>query len=190
MREHISYLISANMSFIPSIAEMKKSNKVQSVNLSSPDCSQENNPVLKCPSGNKCKRLAKYTRTNPVPVPPNIWKSDSSMKNKESAQPSNASDLSDKLSSEVKKRTIEYDNATDWENGLDSLHTEDEMISILNIVSCIENERRGFGSRSNDECYWEEREADEDNRLYEEAIYGLELLERGRERRAKRPKYM
>jgi hypothetical protein len=86
----------------------------------------------------------------------------------------------------VKKWKIEYDNAKDWEIGLDSLYNEDEVISILNIVSCIENKRRGFGNRNDDECYWEERKADKNNRLYEEALYGLELLERGRLRKLKR----
>ena len=94
--------------------------------------------------------------------------------------------MSDKLLSGVEKRKIEYDNAKDWEIGLDSLYNEDEVISILNIVSCIENKLRGFGNRNDDECYWEERKADKNNRLYEEAIYGLELLERGRLKKLKR----
>lgn len=84
------------------------------------------------------------------------------------------------------KRIIEYDNATDWENGLSRLYNEDEIISILNIVSCIENKRRGFGNKNDDECYREEREADKNNILYEEAIYGLKLLEKGRLKNSKK----
>ena len=84
------------------------------------------------------------------------------------------------------KRIIEYDNATDWENGLDRLYIEDEIISILNIVSCIENKRRGFGNKNDDKCYCEEREANKNNILYEEAIYGLKLLEKGRLKNSKK----
>ncbi len=80
----------------------------------------------------------------------------------------------------MEKKKFEYDNAKDWEIGLDSLYNEDEVISILNIVSCIENKRRGFGNKNDDECYREERKADKSNKLYKEALYGLELLERGR----------
>ena len=91
------------------------------------------------------------------------------------------------ISSETKnKRIIKYDNDTDWKNGLDRLYNEDEIISILNIVSCIENKRRGFGNKNNDECYREEREADKNSRLYEEAIYGLKLLEKGRLKNSKK----
>ena len=170
---------------IPSIAEMKEFDQVQSINLSPPDCAQEDGPVLNFPSGKKCKPLAKKSRIISLQLPKRS-KSDSSMGTKESLQPLNTSDLSDKLLSGVEKRKIEYDNAKDWEIGLDSLYNEDEVISILNIVSCIENKRRGFGNRNDDECYWEERKADRNNRLYEEALYGLELLERGRLRKIKR----
>lgn len=62
---------------------------------------------------------------------------------------------------------------------------EDEGIFIINIVSCIENKRRVCGNRNDEECYWKERKADKINRLYEGALYGLELLERGQLRKLK-----
>ena len=108
------------------------------------------------------------------------------MEIKESVQSLNTSDLSDKHLSGAVKRKIEYDNAKDWEITLDSLYSEEAVISILNIVSCMENKRRGFGNRNDDDCYREERKADKNNRLYEEAMYGLELLERGRLRKLKK----
>jgi hypothetical protein len=94
-----------------------------------------------------------------------------------------------KLSSEVnqqKKKSIEYDNAADWEIGLDSRYNEDDVISILNILSYWDNKRRGFGKGNDEELYEEEREADRSNILYEEAMYGLDLLERGRMQKRKR----
>lgn len=149
-------------------------------------------PALNSTSGKNCKLIAKKLKTISQTLPKQLPtdRSDSSSEIKESVHPLNLIDLTDTPLSRVDKRIIEYDNAGDWECGLDIQYTEDEVISILNLVSCLENKRRGFGGRSNDQCYREEREADKDNRLYEEALRGIELLERGRSKMLKRPKFM
>ncbi len=72
---------------------------------------------------------------------------------------------------------IEYDNATDWEYGLEHLYSEEQIISINNILSYELNKRRGFGRCNDEDCYREERESDKESILYEEAMYGLYLLE-------------
>ncbi len=74
---------------------------------------------------------------------------------------------------------IEYDNASAWEIGLQSLYTEEKIISIQNMLSYELNKRRGFGRRNDEECYREERESDVGNKLYAEAMYGLDLLLNG-----------
>jgi len=77
-------------------------------------------------------------------------------------------------------------NAGEWENNLTKLYDEEEIISILNILSYLDNQRRGYGKLNDEECYTEERNADKNNRLYDEALRGLELLEIGRSRRLKK----
>eukprot|EP01031_Cornospumella_fuschlensis_P034199 gene34199-41398_t len=73
----------------------------------------------------------------------------------------------------------DYSNASEWEIALNKRYGEDEIISIMNMVSYLENERRGFDCSNEEEDYREERQADQDNRLYSEAMLGLQLLERG-----------
>lgn len=177
--------ISANTISTPFIAEMKESDQTLSISLSPQDCGQEDGHVLNILFGKKLKPLAKKSKMI-SPQLLKISKSDFSMEIKESSQPSSTRDSPDKPLFEVEKRKIEYDNARDWEIGLDSRYSEDEVISILNIVSCMENKRRGFGNKNDDECLRDERKADTSNRLYEEAIYGLELLAKGRSRNPKR----
>ncbi len=84
---------------------------------------------------------------------------------------------------------VRYDNAKDWELGLDR-YTEDEIISINNILGYLDNHRRGYAHINDEDCYKEEREADVNNRLYNEAIYGLSLLEMTRKQRIRRPELM
>jgi hypothetical protein len=77
-------------------------------------------------------------------------------------------------------KKTEYNNATEWEISLDNRYNEDEVLSIMNILSYWENKHRGYGKRNDEQIYREEREADKNNRLYEEAMRGLSLLETGR----------
>lgn len=177
--------MSQNTISTPFIAEMKESDQTLSISLSPQDCGQEDGRVLNIPFGKQRKPLAKKSKMI-SPQLLKISKSDISIEIKESSQPSSTRDSSDKPLFDVEKRKIEYDSARDWEIGLDSRYSEDEVISILNIVSCMENKRRGFGNKSDDECLRDERKADTSNRLYEEAIYGLELLAEGRSRNPKR----
>ncbi len=74
---------------------------------------------------------------------------------------------------------IKYHNATAWEIGLQSLYTEEQIISIENMLSYELNKRRGFGKRNDEECYRRERGSDVGNKLYAEAMYGLDLLLNG-----------
>ena len=70
-----------------------------------------------------------------------------------------------------------------WEISLDSLYNEDEVLSIMNILSYWDNKHRGYGKRNDEQLYREEIEADKNNRLYDEAMRGLYLLETGRLRK-------
>ena len=45
----------------------------------------------------------------------------------------------------MSKTTIE--SASAWEVGLDSCYTEDEVVSIMNMLSYIVNKRRGYGKK-------------------------------------------
>ena len=65
----------------------------------------------------------------------------------------------------------------EWETGLKSRYTEDEVISIMNMLSYWDNKHRGYGKLNDEELYLEERKEDADNRLFEEAMRGLSLLE-------------
>ena len=84
------------------------------------------------------------------------------------------------LTTDVMTKKSEYNNATDWEISLDSRYNEDEVLSIMNMLSYWDNQHRGYGKRNDEQLYLEERESDKNNKLYEEAMYGLSLLERGR----------
>eukprot|EP01031_Cornospumella_fuschlensis_P024839 gene24839-30013_t len=57
----------------------------------------------------------------------------------------------------------------------DKRYSEDQIISIMNIVSYLENERRGFVRYNDEDCYRDERRVDRDGRLYKEALRGVEL---------------
>ena len=77
-------------------------------------------------------------------------------------------------------KNTECNNATDWEISLDSRYNEDEVLSIMNILSYWDNKHRGYGNRNDEQLYREEREDDKNNILYDEAMRGLYLLETGR----------
>ncbi len=64
-----------------------------------------------------------------------------------------------------------------WEISLESRYTEDEVVSIMNMLSYWDNKRRGYGKLNDEQLYLEERKEDENNRLFEEAMRGLLLLE-------------
>lgn len=74
------------------------------------------------------------------------------------------------------QREFEYKNASDWEIDLDNRYTEEEVDSIMNMLSYWDNKRRGFGHKNDEELYMQERTDDINNILYEEAMYGLSLM--------------
>lgn len=156
---------------------MKELDEVQSINISPQDCVKADGSVLNIPSGKSFEQPAEVSGIISAQLPKRS-KRDSSMESEEFLRHLNSKDLSKKLllGMENRKRKYEYDNADDWEIGLDSRYTEDEIISILNIVSYWENRRYGFGHKNCEETYKDERENDKNNILFEEAMYGLELL--------------
>lgn len=76
-----------------------------------------------------------------------------------------------------------HESASAWELSLESRYSEEDILSIMNMLSYWENKRRGYGTRNDKELYWEERCADKNNILYNEAMCGLALLESGRKRK-------
>jgi hypothetical protein len=83
----------------------------------------------------------------------------------------------------AERSKLDFMTATDWEISLDSRYNEDEVLSIMNMLSYWDNQHRGYGKRNDEQLYRDEREADKNNKLYDEAMYGLSLLERGRRER-------
>jgi hypothetical protein len=89
----------------------------------------------------------------------------------------------------VEESKLDFMTATDWEISLDSRYNEDEVLSIMNMLSYWDNQHSGYGKRNDEQLYRDEREADKNNKLYDEAMYGLFLMERGRgERRGRKNK--
>lgn len=154
---------------------MKEYDQVQSVNISPQDCVQADGLVINVPCEKKCKPTAEGSEIISSPLP-KTSKRDSSMKNEES------------IPLLKRKSTIEYDNADDWEIDLDNRYSEDEIISIINMMSYWINRRNGFGSKNCEETYKEERENDKDNILFGEAMYGFELMGKDDVIKLERPK--
>ena len=165
---------SANTTSIPFIAEMKEFRQALSTK-------GEDESVHNIPSGKKYKPIAKKSNVISSKWPKRSNR-DFSMDIKVSLQPLNFSDLSNKRLSAAKK-TKNDGNYGDWELGLDVRYKEEEVISIMNMLSYLDNQRRGHGKGNDEPCYKEERLADTNDRLYNEAVHGLELLERGRVRK-------
>ena len=67
--------------------------------------------------------------------------------------------------------------AADWEISLERRYTEDEVVSIMNMLSYWDNKHRGYGKLNDEQLYQEERKEDVNNRLFDEAMRGLFLLE-------------
>ena len=76
--------------------------------------------------------------------------------------------------------------AADWEISLDSRYTEDEVVSIMNMLSYWDNKHRGYGKKNDEQLYLEERKEDVNNKLYDEAMRGLFLLETKRKCQCKK----
>lgn len=132
-------------------------------------------------SGNKYKPLAKRSRVLSKKSVKQLR--DSSMGIEVSLTALNSSDGSHKHLIAAENTTSSSNNYSDWELGLDARYQEEEVISIMNMLSYMDNERRGYGKGNDEACYKEERGADNSNRLYDEAARGLDLLEQGRMRK-------
>ena len=79
-----------------------------------------------------------------------------------------------------------YQNASAWELSVESRYTEDEVVSIMNMLSYWDNKHRGYGKHNDEQLYLEERTEDADNRLFDEAMRGLSLLETRRKCQCKK----
>ncbi len=156
-----------------------------STDSSPPNCAEEAGSALNFRSGKGYKPCA--TKSKPILTKlPMRSKSTTSMGIKAFLEPLNTRNLSNQHLSETVKMMppermfeIKYDNAGAWEIGIRSMYTQKQIISIQNMLSYELNKRRGFGKRNDEECYRRERGSDVGNKLYAEAMYGLDLLMKG-----------
>ena len=70
---------------------------------------------------------------------------------------------------------IARSDATKWELGLDDKYNEEQVLTIIGILSYMENVERGFGHCNDQKLYNSERmeDADADNNLFAEACVGF-----------------
>ena len=59
-----------------------------------------------------------------------------------------------------------------WELGLEGRYSEDELMSIMGMLSYMENIERGYGHLNDEAVFASERRS---GRLYEEAVRGFVL---------------
>ncbi len=168
----------ANTISIPSIVEIIMLTQDPSTDSSPPNCDQEAGSALNFRSGKSYKPRATKSKAIVTKLPMRS-KSTSSMEIKAILEPLNLPNeyMSEMENTSKRMFEIEYDNARDWEFGLEDLFTEEQIMSIDNMLSYELNKRRGFGRINDEELYREERESDHEEKLYAEAMYGLELLE-------------
>lgn len=66
-------------------------------------------------------------------------------------------------------------NANDWEDDVDNQYGEDDAMTIMGMLSYLENKERGFGHLNDEKLFQSERSSDIEGVLYEEAKKGFEL---------------
>jgi hypothetical protein len=103
-----------------------------------------------------------------------------SMDSKEYSESLNTNAARNKPSLEEHKKDIdEYIAALqasgDWEMYVDSYYEEEEAISIIGILSYLENRERGFGHLNDEKLFQDEIQADKTGKLYKEALKGFEF---------------
>lgn len=63
----------------------------------------------------------------------------------------------------------------EWELKLEKKYNDEQIISIMNMLSFLENEHNGFNHFNDKSLYEEERKADVTGLLYEEASRGFKI---------------
>ena len=68
--------------------------------------------------------------------------------------------------------------SADWEMYLNCHYDNEEVLSIMGMLSYLVNCERGFGHMNNEHLFKEERDNDTTGKLYEEALKGFEFSKR------------
>lgn len=89
---------------------------------------------------------------------------------------------------EEKEIKIAFDANVDWEINLESVYSEEEIISIINMLSYHTNVDNGFGRANDESLYRSEKRNDINGTLFDEAMRGLQLERKWKELRVKRTK--
>ena len=85
----------------------------------------------------------------------------------EDLSPKGIKDLEDEYAAVTKAANL-------WELDVEARYCEDEILSIMGMLSYLENIERGFGHLNDEALFKDERQADSDGKLYEEAVKGFE----------------
>lgn len=177
---HLCHHIFASMTSTLFIADSKVSTPAPCIDLCPRDSELEDGTELKALYGRRTKqqewkpsKIFKKLRTES--------KIGSSKEMEESSLSSNYSATSSKLSSAADLRNGDNHLATlmakasEWEKSLDHIYNEEEVITIMNILSYHDNVFRGFGHLNDQGLYRDECRMDRSGKLFEEAMHGLEL---------------
>mmetsp|Transcript_24877 Transcript_24877/g.36695 ORF Transcript_24877/g.36695 Transcript_24877/m.36695 type:complete len:194 (+) Transcript_24877:106-687(+) len=71
--------------------------------------------------------------------------------------------------------TSAMNDARDWELKLSTIYDEEEELTILSMLGYLENTKRGFGCRNDEEMYQSDLKFDTTGRLLNEAYRGLKF---------------
>ena len=85
----------------------------------------------------------------------------------------------EEATSESDSLTVQHDvamkNASDWEDEVDKQYDEEDALTIMGMVSYLENIESGFGHLNDEKLFKSERQSDVHGILYEEAMKGFEF---------------
>lgn len=66
----------------------------------------------------------------------------------------------------------------EWELKLEKIYNDEQIVSIINMLTFLENEYNGFSRFNDKSLYEEERKADVAGLLYQEACRGFKISKR------------
>lgn len=129
--------------------------------------------------GEKIMLLDHRSKTNSIKSH-NKLKRGFSMDKKECLEGSSTNATLNKPSLEEDEKKIkEYFEALqasgDWEMYVESHYDEEEIFSIMGMLSYLENCERGFGHLNDEKLFQDEIQSDKSGKLYKEALKGFEL---------------